>query len=121
MWLAEKMIRKNKTERSCINASVSSADNSELTAVGRDGVSHLTLASPSGISFSPGIDENAVVLKTESGDICVGTIMEKVDINDSPLPGELFLSNGDGTASIKLFSDGKIEIVGSVTVNGKEI
>lgn len=121
MWIAKNIANRNSAKNTCINATISSANNSEVTAVGRDGVSHLTIAAPSGISFSPKIDENAVVIKTESGDVCVGTIMQRVDTNDSPLPGELFLSNKNGTATIKLLADGKIEISGDVTINGKSI
>lgn len=121
MWIAKNIARKNQSKINCINAAISSANNSEITAVGRDGVSHLTIAAPSGISFSPKIDENAVVVKTESGDVCVGTIMERLDANSCPLPGELFLSNKSGTAVIKLLADGKIEIFGDVTINGKAI
>ena len=121
MWIAKNITKRNQAKSNCINAAISSANNSEITAVGRDGVSHLTIAAPSVISFSPKIDENAVVLKTESGDVCVGTIMDRVNPNDCPLPGELFLSNKNGTATIKLMADGKIEICGDVTINGKSV
>lgn len=121
MWIAENMAKNNTSDNICIRAAISSANNSEVTAIGRDGVSHLTMVAPSGISFSPRPDENAVVIKTESGDVCIGTIMQRVGSFDCPLPGELFLSNESGTAYIKLKSDGKIEIHGEVTINGKAI
>lgn len=120
MWIAENIAKKNSMNNSCINAAISSANNSEITAVGRDGISHLTIAAPSGISFSPKIDDTAVVIKTDNGDVCVGTIMDRTDPLDCPLPGELFLSNESGTAYIRLKADGKIEICGDVTINGKE-
>ena len=49
------------------------------------------------------------------------TFMDRVNPNDCPLPGELFLSNKNGTATIKLMADGKIEICGDVTINGKSV
>lgn len=115
------MAKNNVSGSVCIKAAISSANNSEITAVGRDGVSHLTMAAPSGICFSPKVDENAVVIKTESGDVCIGTIMKKSSDLEYPDPGELFLSNEDETAYIKLRADGKIEIHGDVTVNGNSI
>lgn len=121
MWIAENMAKNNTSDRTCIRAAISSANNSEVTVVGRDGISHLTMVAPSGISFSPKTDEDAVVIKTESGDVCIGTIMKKVGSFECPLPGELFLSNESGTAYIKLKADGKIEMHGDVTVNGKAI
>ncbi len=121
MWIAENMAKNKVSDSVCIKAAISSANNSEITAVGRDGISHLTMAAPSGICFSPKIDENAIVIKTESGDVCIGTVMKRLGTQEYPAPGELFLSNEDETAYIKLKADGQIIISGNVTVNGKSI
>lgn len=120
MWIAENMANKKIGNDVCVNASVSSSNNSEITAIGRDGLSRMAIVAPSGISFSPKIDDDAVVIKTENGDVCIGTIMKKGDEKVGPLPGELFLSNKTGSAYIKLMEDGKVEIHGNLIINGEE-
>ncbi len=82
-----------------------------IAANSANGTGQFALAAPSGIIYIPNADEDAVVVSTDSGQICIGV---RIPYNTYNLnPGELMLYSAGG-ATIFLKNDGK------VIINGKE-
>ena len=88
------------------------------TGVGLEGERRdLPLFGPGGYYWSPRRGDQVLVIKTgpEEAPALVG-VRQTEDLE----PGEVFLSAAEG-AGIRLKPDGTIALVGTITVNGKEV
>lgn len=117
MWLAEKLVNDDSKTNIIDAVGVASSSNASVTATGRDGKSKMSIAAPYGIIYSPSINDLAVMLKSDSSDICLGTIVKQNNIDDLPSAGELYLFS-DGGAYIHLLNSGDIEVGGQIQISG---
>lgn len=105
MWISQQMIAAQKGR--------AAADTARMTGSGSaQGVNDyrgLLFAGPWGIAYQPPDAAQAVVVSTNAGDACIGTVAEEKGIG----PGELFLYSAGG-AEIYLKNNGEIEINGQV-------
>lgn len=117
MWLAEKLVNDDGKTNIIDAAGVASSSNALVTATGRDGKSKMSIAAPYGIMYSPPVNDLAVMIKADSGDICLGTIVKANEINNLPHAGEIYLFS-DGGAYIRLLNSGDIEVGGQIYISG---
>ena len=96
---------------SCTSGRVHYSADRRIAASAADGRSQFALIAPSGMYYIPSKNEDAVVIPTDSGRMCIGV---RIPYNTYNLePGELLLRSEGGTM-IVLKNDGK------VIINGEE-
>jgi phage gp45-like len=105
MWLAQQMIDSIKKRPSAEAARVTG----DGSAQGAGGYRELPAAGPWGIAWKAPNAAQAVVVATDSGSVCVGTVCSANDI----APGELLLFSAGG-AEIRLKNSGEVVINGQV-------
>lgn len=105
MWLAQQMIDAVKKRPSAEAARVTGNG----SAQGAGGYRQLPAAGPWGIAWKAPNAAQAVVLTTDSGSVCVGTVCP----GNTLAPGELLLFSAGG-AKIWLKNSGEVEINGQV-------
>ena len=111
MWLGRNMANENRAETISTGGVSCSADR-RLSASARDGRSQYAIVSPAGVISSPASGEEAVVMQTASGQLCLGVVTPYHGLELKP--GEIALRS-EGGAVLKLANDGKIY------ANGREI
>ena len=99
----------------CTAGVIKAGSDRRVSASADNGISDYALVLPSGILSVPSMNDDAVVIPTASGHICVG-------IRGSyhgfyPSSGEIVIYNPVGTR-IWLKNDGKIEISGDIEIDG---
>jgi hypothetical protein len=105
VWISQQMIAAQKTSAAADAARVTG----DTSAQGSNDYRQLVFAGPWGIAYQPPNAAQAVVVSTNAGDTCIGTIAEERGIG----PGELLLFSAGG-AEIYLKNNGEIEINGQV-------
>lgn len=111
MWISKNMALQTQRSYTSELGEVSESGNGCFSGYGQNGRGRYYMASPGGMVYYPQKGERAVIVSTDSGDICTGIIHEK---DDGLEAGELKLYSSGG-ASIVLKNDG------SVLINGKEV
>lgn len=111
MWISKNIALQTQIGYTSELGEVSESGNGCFSGYGQNGKGRYYIASPGGMVYYPQKGERAVIVSTDSGNICTGIIKEK---DDELEPGELKLYSAGG-ASIMLKNDG------SVWINGKEV
>lgn len=102
MWISRQIIEAQRRGPAAVNACVTGTG-----AAG--GYRSLPFAGPWGVTYLPPNAAQAVVVKTNAGSACVGTVMQECGIR----PGELLLRSAGG-AEIYLKNSGEVVINGQV-------
>ena len=105
MWISQQMIEARK-ERTAGDAARVTGSGS---AQGVNDYRELQFAGPWGVAYQPPNAAQAVVVSTNAGDACIGTLAQDKGIG----PGELLLYSAGG-AEIYLKNNGEVEINGQV-------
>ena len=110
MWLA-KNISKIKQNNSTGSAGrIKQSADRRIAASAANGIGQFALVAPSGIVCIPSKDEDAVVIPTDSGQMCIGVRIPSNSFNIEA--GEMVLYSAGG-AKIYLKNDGKVIINGN--------
>ncbi len=111
MWISEKLAAINNSRQADDGIVQQSADR-RVSAAAEDGTAQYSLAGVPGIIYKPQPDDQAVLIKTSGGAVCIGIRLNPY--TDTIQPGELILKSAGG-AVLKLANDG------CVYINGREI
>lgn len=79
---------------------------------------NIELIAPSGVVRLPKVGERQLILKTMDGSYALMGLCPE-DIPDGLNEGDILIKNGK--ASITLHSDGRVEILGRLIINGSEL
>lgn len=74
----------------------------------------LVVFAPGGYVWRPAVGEEVLVLKQEGENSCVVGVRCDGDL----APGEVLIHAGQGDAAIKLSTDGTVNLMGQVLING---
>lgn len=74
----------------------------------------LAVFAPGGYVWRPAVGEEVLVLKQEGENSCVVGVRCGGDL----APGEVLIHAGQGEAAIKLSTDGTVNLMGQVLING---
>ena len=74
----------------------------------------LVVFAPGGYVWRPAVGEEVLVLKQEGENSCVVGVRCGGDLD----PGEVLIHAGQGDAAIKLSTDGTVNLMGQVLING---
>ncbi len=109
MWISRNLKPSDSSGMAEAGGVNTSADR-RISAYASAGCGQYAVVAPSGIISCPIQSDDAVIIHTETGDMCLGvrTRMHNYDIE----PGELVLYSMGG-ANIRLANDGKIYLNGS--------
>ena len=110
MWLS-KSIRKRSSGAAASTASVSHGADRRVTAAGESGTGQYSSVLPAGVCSVPGKNEEAVIVETNSGRLCLG--VKSPYHSFTAEPGEVALYSSGG-AVIHLKNDGTIHIRGEI-------
>ena len=111
MRLSKNISAMSSNQIFCSAGRIYQSANQRISASSTDGTNQFALVAPGGLFYVPSLNEDAVVIPTESGRMCIGI---RIPYNELTLePGELMLRS-EGGAYIILKNDGTVEI------NGKE-
>ncbi len=110
-----KKIGSRRSPVGCSAGSIRSSADRRITATAVNGTGSCALVAPGGMAYLPQAQDDVVVLSDEKEQICIG--VKNMNRNFGIQPGELILFSSGG-ASIHLTNDGKIFLVGDVTING---
>lgn len=108
MWLTRNLAEGRQSTYDSELTEISDNSKAALSGYGKDGCGEYRIAAPSGIVYAPAKGEQAVVVSTEAGTICLGTLHE---IEEHLEEGELMLYSAGG-ASIVLKNNGQVLING---------
>lgn len=109
MRLSKNISEISSNKISCLAGRIHQSTNRRIAASSANGTNQFALVAPGGIIYVPSVDEDAVVIPTESGRMCIGV---RIPYNTYNLkPGELLLRS-EGGATIILKNDGTVEING---------
>ncbi len=111
MWWTQKWTENRQEHYNSELAEVSDNGTATVSGYGKDGRGAYRMAAPSGIAYAPSKGDQAVVVSTEAGAVCLGVLHES---NQRLEEGELMLYSVGG-AIILLKNDGR------VLINGKEV
>lgn len=110
MWLSKNIVKRNRSI-SCSAGKIKQSADRRIAASAVDGTGQFSLVAPSGMICIPKKDEEAVVIPTDSGRMCIGV---RIPENGYELEaGEVALYSAGG-ATIFLKNNGK------VIINGEE-
>lgn len=110
MKISRNISNKNKNV-TCITGKVVSSADRRIAAASSDGTAQFSVVAPKGIDYVPQMNDNSVVISSDSERFCIG-----VRRSDNPYeiqPGELALYS-QGGAYIILKNDGSVVINGQV-------
>lgn len=110
MWLSRELSLNSKKKNEVSIGEVTGISGSNLYIQGHQEYRDVPMIAPFGIAYNPPLDNEAVVLPTENGNVCPGVICSDKNLN----PGELMLFSSGG-ASIVLKNNG------DVLINGKKV
>ncbi|XOQ42950.1 MAG: Lipoprotein [Clostridium sp.] len=105
MWITQKIISSQTSKPAAEMAKVTGT----AQAQGANEYRSLPFAGPWGIAYQPPNAAQAVIVSTNAGDTCIGTLAAKKRL----MPGELLLYSSGG-AEIYLKNNGDIVINGQV-------
>lgn len=111
MWWTQNWTASRQENYNSELTEISDNGTAALSGYGKDGCGKYHMAVPGGIAYAPSKGEQAVVVSTEAGTVCLGVLHENTEHLEE---GELMLYSAGG-AVILLKNDGR------VLVNGKEI
>lgn len=111
MWISQQMITAQKRQPSAELAQVTG----NAVMQGENEHRGVPLCAPWGIAYLPPNTARAVVMDTNTGTVCLGTL----EAQKSLAPGELLLFSSGG-ASIYLKNSGEVVINGQVFAAKKE-
>lgn len=114
MWLS-KQISKFIDNKKASLAEITGSDNAMVNVQGDIEHRKISIISPLGIAYSPKLEQDAIVIKVDDSNYCMGVKMPDKNLN----PGDLLLYSDKASISIK--SDGSIEINGNVKINGVSV
>lgn len=114
MWIS-KNIAEDPDNRAASAGSVGNSANLRISANSADGSGQCAMVTPPGIYSLPMRNQDAVVLQTKNGPVCVGLRMGM--FRGEIEPGEIVLRSYGG-AEIKLDNEGKVWINGVEVGNG---
>ncbi|MCH3972926.1 MAG: hypothetical protein LKE53_09250 [Oscillospiraceae bacterium] len=103
MWIIEQLLQENQS-RSAAQMGTATGSGSVQTAVSAESAK---LCGPWGIEWNAPAGSEAVLVKTDSGSVCLGTAAKSTDL----APGELRLVS-QGGAEIYLKESGEVYING---------
>lgn len=109
MWISQQMIAAHKTQPQAQLGTVTGSEQTQIVARGTGEYRHVPAAAPYGIACLPPDGAQAVILASNSGNVCVGVLAEEKDLQ----AGELMLYSAGG-ASIYLKNSGEVVINGQV-------
>lgn len=109
MWISQQMIASQKAppqaQLGCVTGSVRAG----IVAQGAGEYRNLQEAAPYGVAFLPPEGAQAVILSSDAGNVCIGTLTEDKGLQ----AGELMLYSAGG-ASVYLKNSGEVVINGQV-------
>ncbi|MGN0537252.1 MAG: hypothetical protein ACI4M3_04680 [Acutalibacteraceae bacterium] len=111
MWWTQNLTENRQKEYNSELTEISDNGTAALSGYGKDGCGEYHMAAPSGIAYAPPKGEQAVVVSTEAGTVCLGVLHENTERLEE---GELMLYSAGG-AVILLKNDGR------VLINGREV
>lgn len=114
MWISKNMLSGARVVNASAGA-VSTGADKRVMAYASGGKGQFATIAPAGIISVPTKNDEAVVVETVSGPMCLG--VRTRDHNFEVQPGEIMLASLGG-AYLKLANDGKIYINGSELING---
>lgn len=124
MWIAKNINKSVEDGQNGLAGIVRAGADRRVSASADNGISDYSIVNPSGILSVPNSSDDAVVISTASGQMCIGVRGSYYGFY--PEPGEIIIYNSkgskiwlknDGTIQV----DGNIEITGKVTINGEEV
>jgi hypothetical protein len=105
MWISQQMIASQKKRPAADTALITGSG----SAQGANRYRGLPFAGPWGIAYQPPNASQAVIVSTNAGSTCIGTLAQDRGLK----PGELMLFSAGG-AEIYLKSNGEVEINGQI-------
>lgn len=111
MWLSQQIIAAQKRQPTAELAQVTGS----AVMQGANEYRGVPLSAPWGIAYMPPNTSQAVVVGTNTGNVCIGTIAENRGIT----PGELMLFSAGG-ACVYLKNSGEVVINGQIFAAKKE-
>lgn len=108
MWISKEICQSKKDSNKSDVGEVNGVIGDKITVQGKQEYREIPLSLPFGVVSIPKEGTRAVVLPTETGFVCSGTIPQNVDLN----PGEVMLYSSGG-ASIVLKNNGQVLINGT--------
>lgn len=115
MWIAKNINKNHKKNTSGMTGFIKSGAEKRIAASAENGTAKYRIAAPSGFLSVPFKEEDAVVLSTPSGQICIG--VSSYQEHFYPQPGEVIIYSNSG-AQIWLKNNNTIEISGNIKING---
>lgn len=107
---------RKRDESSCMEAKLRLSTLNRVSATDADGTGEYTIVTPGGMTYIPVGNEDAVVIPTNAGRVCIGIKGGKSYIGMEP--GEVALYSCGG-AEILLKNDGTVVINGQVFPAGE--
>lgn len=113
MWISKKLASAKKQSQN-LSVQVNNAEAGEIQVQGSNEYRDVKIISPSGISYTPELGEDCLMLPINDSVVAVGSYMKNKSLDE----GEIMLYSGTGSITLK--NDGRILINGQVFINGEE-
>lgn len=111
MWLSKNIAKIENKNSSASSGKIKQSADRRISASAANGTGQFALAAPPGMIFIPQKDDEAVVIPTDSGQMCIGVRIPPTEYELEA--GEIALYSAGG-ATIFLKNNGK------VIINGEE-
>lgn len=107
MWILNYVTNNSISEAYTDKGCIKGASDGKVKIHASSDYNKIPVAAPYGISYSPVVGEETVVISAGGENICLGTVSKNKELE----PGELMLESAGG-ASITLKNDGNVYING---------
>ncbi|MDL2300445.1 hypothetical protein LJC01_02235 [Clostridiaceae bacterium OttesenSCG-928-D20] len=114
MWLLDRMSESNQAEDPAVCVGEVSLSGSSLAVVTDAEHGNIKIASPDGVSWLPQKGRQALVLKTEEGELVVIGILK----DGAPMLNEGEIRLGEGSCTLTVSKNGDVSIVGDLNISG---
>ena len=119
MWISKNIAENTGSENIAMTGSIGGSIDLRVSAASGDGTGRCAMILPPGVISLPERDEEAVMLHTRSGSLCIG--VKKGYYGGNIEPGETIICSSGG-AEIKLTQNGEIHIFcDKIFINEQEV